>query len=214
MKKSHIAILCILVFVVTIILIGVFFGHLLVRLGLQHPPYYGQPPAEDATLWEKAKWERLHGSIPTCGYSSIIIEGPVALISTKDYSISYIEFNLTPNSWDQSVEFDDKAQDMTNVSITISTAEKEETVRMDDPSVNLTWFRLSPHTQTNHLKLNENVRIKIDTEKMGFTANDLGAYKKMSLVITPSSAGCVKEEVPITIPGDLEYGVIRERENI
>jgi len=211
MKKTHIAILCILVFIITIILIGVFFGHLLVRLGLQHPPYFGQPPAEDATLWQKAEWERLHGAIPTCGYPSIFIEGPVALVSTKNYSISYVAFNLTHSDRGES-------QDMTNVSITISTAEKEKTVRTEDPSVNLTLFtetrKIQGEYNFSYFESKETVRIKIDTEKMGFTATDLSPDQKMSLIITPSSTGCVKYAATITIPGELGPGVIRERENI
>jgi len=213
MKKTHITILCILVFIITIILIGVFCGHLLVRLGLQHPPYFGQTPAEDATLWQKAEWERLHGAIPTCGYPPIFIEGPVALVSTKNYSISYVAFNLTRRDTGQVQDID-----MTNVSITISTTEKEKTVRTEDPSVNLTLFTETRKIQGvdnfSYFESKETVRIKIDTEKMGFIATDLGSFKKMSLIITPSLAGCVREEVTFTIPSELESGIIRVREII
>ena len=196
MKKTHIAILCILVFIITIIVIGVFFGHLLVQLGLQHPPYYGQSPSEDATLFEKAEWEEHHGSICQC-IIPIRFSGPIILHPGTDKSISIISFNLKLFPGELPL-------DMANASFTLSTKNAERTVRYDDPSANVSWNGSATDSHDTILNDNDLLHVDLNIEKMGFASAALGPGERFSLIITPS--GWYRLPLTRTTPNEFSPG--------
>jgi archaellin len=184
MKKTEIADATIPILIIFLIMVGVFFGFRAYEFGLLPYPHNAQSPSPNATLWEKAEWEKNHGGVCQCA-PAFVLMGPILLFPSTNSTISKISFNVTLIPGMMPV-------DMKNTTFTLSTKNAEKTVRYDDPAVNLTsWF--FDGTVINKQEFTENsplyngglVFIELDLQKMGFTSPALGPDERFSLIITP-----------------------------
>jgi hypothetical protein len=143
--------------------------------------------APNATLWEKAEWERYHGDVCQC-LPAFDLVGPILLFPSTNSSITKISFNVSLIPGMMPV-------DMKNATFTLSTRHAEKTVRYDNPAVNLTRWAYDG-AMMNKQEFSENrspeyngdpVFIELDLDKMGFSSPALGPDERFSLVITPQT---------------------------
>ena len=94
MKKIEIVIAAVtLIAIVTFVYILLFVGWGSVLSGNSPHSYNPSPPPDDATLWEKQKWEKDHGNVAQCGWFAVFVE-PVVLYSSDGSAVSNISFRF------------------------------------------------------------------------------------------------------------------------
>ena len=206
MKKIEIVLAAVtLTAIVGFVYILLFVGWGSVLSGNSPHSYNPSPPPDDATLWEKAYWEKYHGNVYQCGWFAEFVE-PVVLYSSTGSAISNISFRFAQMPGEQPHE-------IATISYTFSTRSAMKTVRYGDPSVNVTWLAwnrtpaLSPADLTNtRVEDNELVAVDLDVATMGIDASAVGPNQKFVLVITPAD-DCIREttfrgKIPLVIlPG-------------
>jgi archaellin len=182
MKKSEIAIGTVLICIIAIILVIFFSGFRIFDIGILSQTVQQLPP--NATIWEKADWEKNHGSVCQCS-PAVELMGPILLFPSTNSTISKISFNITLTPGTMPL-------DMKNTTFTISTKDEEKTVRYDDPAVNLTRvlfdgsvMNKQEFSQNSQYYNGDPVFIELDLQKMGFRYPGLGPDERFSLIITP-----------------------------
>ena len=192
MKQFEIIIAAVtLIAIVAFVYILFFVGWGSVLSGNSPHPYSPSPPPEDATLWEKQKWEKDHGNVAQCGWFADVVE-PVLLYSSTGSAVSNISFRFAQIPGEQPHE-------IATISYTFSTRSAMKTARYGDPSVRVTWSAsnrtpaLPPADLTNTLvEDNELVAVDMDLATMGFDAAAAGPNQKFILVVTPADE-CIRQ---------------------
>jgi archaellin len=142
-------------------------------------------PSDNATLWEKAEWERDHGSVCQCT-PAFDLAGSIILLPSTNVTISRVAYKvyLTPGT---------TLPDLKNTSFTLSTKNFEKTVYYDDPAINLTCVLIdgtvinNREVSFNNLPEYGDTYVELDLRKMGFISPGLGPDERFSLVMTPPS---------------------------
>jgi len=191
MKKTEVALVMIFIIVIAGVCITFFVGWGTFIPGRTSSSYHSQPPADDATLWEKAEWDRYHGSIPQCGWFAEP-EGPIILYPLTGSTISNISFRfaLIPG---------EPAHDISKITYILSTRHLMKTVRYGDPAVKVTWQQrngtpgMSPGDLRNTLVENDElVTVELDADLMGFGASVLGPDERFVLSVVPED-DCIRD---------------------
>lgn len=132
MKKTKIALAIIFILITVFFFITFFVGWGAFGFGHSANKYYSHPPPSNATLWQKAEWEKYHGAVYQCGYFAETIR-PLVIFPSTNSTISKVTiwFALSPG---------EPSNDIRNINYTLSTEYAMKTVRYNDPSVNLSWM--------------------------------------------------------------------------
>jgi len=142
------------------------------------------PPEDDATLWEKAAWEKNHGNVPQCGYFAES-QGPVVLYPSSVITISTISFrfSLAPG---------EPTHEISNITYTLSNRYAMKTVRAGDPGVRVTCQpkillpgMLPGDLHNTILEGDEIATVELDMEKMGPGTPVPGPNQKFVIDIVP-----------------------------
>lgn len=188
MKRSNIAIAGI-VLIIAGLLAAVLFNVPLPGIARYSHSLAQYPPEEDATLWEKAAWEKNHGNVPQCGYFAES-RGPVILYPSTVTTISTISFrfSLAPG---------EPAHKIPDITYTLSNRSAMKTVRSGDPGVRVTIQPMNPmpgmlpgDLRNSILEGDETVTVELDLENMGPDAPVLGPNQKFVIDIVPTDSDC------------------------
>ncbi|MFA7694499.1 MAG: hypothetical protein WCX63_03080 [Methanoregula sp.] len=185
MERSKIAIALILI-VIACILAAVLFNVKLPGIARYSHSLAQYPPEDDATLWEKAAWENNHGNVPQCGFFAQSL-GPLVLYPSTFTTISNITFRFT-------LAPGEPAQEISNITYTLSNRYAMKTVRYGDPGVRLTYQpknlvpgMLPGDLHNSILEGDEIATVELDLEKMGPDAPVLGPNQKFVVDLVPTA---------------------------
>ncbi|MDD1690932.1 MAG: hypothetical protein LUQ66_09750 [Methanoregula sp.] len=184
MERSKLAIALILI-VIAGILVAIVFNVNLPGIARYSHSLGQYPPEDDATLWEKAAWEKNHGSVPQCGFFADS-QGPVVLYPSSFITISNLSFrfSLAPG---------EPVHEISNITYTLSNRYAMKTVRAGDPGVRVTCQKkillpgmLPGDLNNSVLEGDEIATVELDMEKMGPGTPVLGPNQKFVVDIVPA----------------------------
>lgn len=184
MERSKLAIALILI-VIAGILVAIVFNVNLPGIARYSHSLGQYPPEDDATLWEKAAWEKNHGSVPQCGFFADS-QGPVVLYPSSFITISNLSFrfSLAPG---------EPVHEISNITYTLSNRYAMKTVRAGDPGVRVTCQKkillpgmLPGDLNNSVLEGDEIATVELDMEKIGPGTPVLGPNQKFVVDIVPA----------------------------
>jgi hypothetical protein len=207
MKNSEIALAIILILITMFVFITFFVGWGAFGFGNSANKYYSPPPPSNATLWDKAEWEKYHGNVYQCGFFAEPV-APLMIFPSTNSTISKVSIRFAPAPGEP-------PRDVTNITYTLSTAYAIKTVRYDDPSINLTygyWDGKGSGSQQSVprdylFEQNEDILVELNTEKMGFTSSTFGPNQRFVLAITPPDECFRALEIRGTTPAEFSQGI-------
>ncbi len=191
MKRSKTVVVSILILIACLFAAVLLFNVNLPGIARYTHSLAQSPPEEDATLWEKAAWEKNHGSVPQCGYF-VDAQGqnPLVLYPSTFTTISNITFRF-------SLAPEEPSHEISNITYTLSNRYAMKTVRYGDPGVRVTYQpkKLMPgmfsgDLNNSILEGGEIATVELDWEKMGPNTPALGPNQKFVIELVPTDTDC------------------------